>query len=116
MELVIWCLNDDFQGSKRHPVTGNDFAALPHGRSHHADSAQNFLGKCNQQAAEHTEYSLGALGGVVGLDGHAQLDDAPAQHDHTDGLDTGKNEVAEIVDNGEGVGVGSQGRTGQGGA
>ena len=116
MELVIRHLDDDFPGSKLRPVTENNFVALPHGRSHHADSGQNFLGKSDQQAAEHAEDSLGALGGVVGLDGHAQLDDAPAQHDHTDGLDTGKNEVAEIVDNGKGVGVGSQGRTGQGGA
>ena len=116
MELVIRRLDDDFPGSKLRPVTGNDFAALPHGRSHHADSTQNFLGKCNQQAAEHTEDSLGALGGVVGLDGHAQLDDAPAQNNDADGFDTGKNELRQVVDDGKGIGVSRQGRAGQNGA
>ena len=83
---------------------------------YHADSGQNLLGKSDKQTAEYAEDALGALGGVVRLDGHTQLDDAPAQHDHADGLNARKNKGAEIVDNGKGVGVGGQGRAGQGGA
>ena len=39
MELVIGRLDDDLPGTKGRPVTRDDFVALPHGRSHHADSA-----------------------------------------------------------------------------
>ena len=72
---------------------------------YHADSGQNLLGKSDKQTAEYAEDALGALGGVVRLDGHTQLDDAPAQHDHADGLNARKNKGAEIVDNGNNYGI-----------
>ncbi len=116
MDLLVWCLYGHLPCSKGCPGTGENFVVLPHGRSHHADSGQNLLGKSDEQTTEYAEDALGALGGVVRLDGHTQLDDAPAQHDHADGLNARKNEVAEVVDNGKGIGVGGQGRAGQGGA
>lgn len=83
---------------------------------YHADGAQNLFGKSDEQPAEHAEDTLGALAGVVGLDRHTQLDDTPAQDDDADGLDTGKDKVAKVVDNSKRIGVGGQGRAGQGGA
>ena len=101
------------------PPAGNSpqlEATFKTGLSHHADGAQDFLGEGDQQAAEHAQNPLGALGGVVGLDGHAQLYDAPAQDDHADGLDTGENKVGQIIHNGQRVTPAArrgQGRTGQ---
>ncbi len=50
---------------------------LPHGRSHHADSGQNLLGKSDEQTTEYAEDALGALGGVGETGWTYQLDDAP---------------------------------------
>ena len=58
--------------------------------SYRADSGQNLLGESDDQPTEHTQHTLAALAGVVRLDGHTELDDAPAQDDHADGLDAGK--------------------------
>ena len=57
---------------------------------HRADGGQNFLAERDDQPAEHAQHTLAALAGVVGLDAHAELDDAPAQDDHADGLDAGE--------------------------
>ena len=73
--------------------------------SRHADGGQNLLCKSDNKAAKDAEDALRPLAGVVGLDRHTQLDDAPAQDHHADGLDAGENKVAEVVDNGEGVAV-----------
>ena len=78
MNFLVWRLYDHLPCSKGCPGTGDNFVVLPHGRSHHADSGQNLLGKSDEQAAEHAEDALGALAGVVGLDRHTQLDDTPA--------------------------------------
>jgi len=83
---------------------------------HRADGGQDFFAERDNQAAEHAQDSLSALAGVVGLDAHAQLDDAPAQDNYADGLDAGKNEIAQVVDNGERVISGGKGRYGECGA
>ena len=86
-------------------------------RSYHANGAQDFLCKSDHQAAEQTEKALGALAGVVGLKAHAHLDNAPAQDDDAKGLDDGKDKVAQVIDNSQGVGApGGEGRDGQHGA
>ena len=72
---------------------------------------QNFLGKGNQQAPEQAEKTLCTLTGVVGLDAHAHLNNAPAQDDNTQSLDDGENEVREVVDDGERVRTGGKGRS-----
>lgn len=49
---------------------------------------------------------------IVGLDRHAHLHNAPAQNDDADGADAGKDEVGEIVYNGERVAACGKGRGG----
>ena len=79
--------------------------------SQDADGGKYLLGKGDQEAAEQTQKALGALAGIVGLDGHTDLDDAPAQDDDADGPDRGEDEVGQVVDDGERV-CGGQGRDG----
>ena len=67
------------------------------------DEGEDLLGKRDHNAARDGEHAVGALGGVVALEGQAQLEDAEAQQDHTDGPDEAENEVAEVVDNRERV-------------
>ncbi len=76
---------------------------FPYRGSQDADGGKYLLGEGDQQAAEQTQKALGALAGVVGLDGHTDLDDAPAQDDDADGPDRGEDEVGQVVDDGEGV-------------
>ena len=39
----------------------------------------------------------------MGLQGQANLDDAPAQQDQADGTDQAEDEVAQVVHNGQGI-------------
>lgn len=71
--------------------------------SYHTNGGQNLLGEGDHEAAEQAEEALGALAGVVGLDGHAHLHHAPAQDDDTQGPDNGENKVAQIVHDGQRV-------------
>ena len=64
---------------------------------HRSDGGQNLLGKGDHQTAEQAEEALRALAGIMGLDGHPHLHDAPAQDNDAQGLDDGKDEVAHIV-------------------
>lgn len=66
-------------------------------RLHHTDSRQNFLCKGNQQTTEQTEDALRSLRRVVGLHGHTELHNAPAEDDNADRLDAGKNEVGQVI-------------------
>ena len=61
------------------------------------DEGEDLLGERDHNAARDGEHAVGALGGVVALEGQAQLEDAEAQQDEADGPDEGKNEVAEVV-------------------
>lgn len=81
---------------------------------HRADSGQNLLGEGNHQAAEQTEETLCPLAGVVGLDRHTHLHDAPAEDNHAQGLNDGENEVGQVIDNAQRVGACGKGRDGQG--
>ena len=59
MDLLVWCLYGHLPCSKGCPGTGENFVVLPHGRSHHADSGQNLLGKSDEQTTEYAEDALG---------------------------------------------------------
>ena len=50
----------------------------------------------------------------MGLEGQAHLEDAVAQQDQAHGADQGKNEVRQILHDGQGI-VGGKGGDGQGG-
>lgn len=72
-----------------------------------ADGRQDLLGKGDHQAAEQAQEALGSLAGVMALDRHTDLDDAPAKDNNADGLDSGKDEVRQVVDHRDRIGAGS---------
>ena len=55
-----------------------------------ADSGKDLLCKSDHQAAEQAQEALGSLAGVMALDRHTDLDDAPAEDNNADGLDRGR--------------------------
>ena len=57
---------------------------------------------------------LRSLAGIVGLDGHTHLHDAPAEDDNAQCLDDGKHKVGQVSDDGKRI-VSSQRRAGHGG-
>lgn len=75
-----------------------------------ADGGQDLLGEGNHQPTEQAKEALGALAGVMGLDAHANLDNAPAQDDDADGLDDIENEVGKAVDNSQRIRTSSHSR------
>ena len=50
----------------------------------------------------------------MGLQGQADLDDAPAQQDQTDGTDQAEDELRQVVHNGQRIAAGGSSRQGQG--
>ena len=54
------------------------------------DKGENLLRKSNDNAASDGEHTVGPLGGVVALEGQAQLEDAEAQQDQAHGADQGE--------------------------
>lgn len=63
-----------------------------------ADGGQDLLGEGDHQSAEQAEEALGTLAGIMRLDAHTHLDNAPAQDDDTYGLDDVENEVGQTAD------------------
>ena len=78
------------------------------------DQGQDFLGEGDDDATGQGQEAVGALRGIVGLQGQANLDDAPAQQDQADGTDQAEDEVAQVVHNGQGIAAGGGSRQGQG--
>ncbi len=76
---------------------------------HRADQRQNLLGKGDKQTAEQTQQALRPLAGIVALDAHAHLHDTPAENDNADGLDDRKDEVRQVVDDGQRITAGGVG-------
>ena len=62
-----------------------------------ADSREDLLCKRDHKPAEQAQEALGTLAGVMALDRHTDLDDAPAEDNNADGLDRGEDEVREIA-------------------
>ena len=118
VDLIVWGNNPDL------PVAVGGLAAtgdpvifssvLSHSGLNRADGGQNLLGKGDHQAAEQAEKPLCALGGVVGLDGHPHLDDAPAQDDHAHRLDDVEDEIGKVIYDGQGIAGGPGGGRGHG--
>ena len=67
------------------------------------DKGEDLLSKGNDNAARDGQHTVGPLGGVVALEGQAKLEDAEAQQDQADGPDQGKDEVAQIGHNLQGI-------------
>ena len=51
------------------------------------DQGENLLGKGDDNAARHGEHAIGALGGIVALEGQAYLQNTEAQQDEANGAD-----------------------------
>ena len=62
-----------------------------------SDEGEDLTGKGDHDTAGDGEHTVGPLGGVVALEGQAQLEDAEAQQDQADGPDQGKDEVAQVL-------------------
>ena len=76
------------------------------------DQIQNFFRKCNHQTAEESQKAGAALRGVMGLQAQTDLHHTPAQQDHADGFDGGKDEGGQVVDGSQRVITGGEsGRT-----
>ena len=67
------------------------------------DQSEDLFGKGDHNAARNGEHAVGALGGVVALEGQAHLEDAVAQQDQAHGADQGKDEVGQVVDHVQGI-------------
>ena len=52
-----------------------------------SNQGQDFLRKCNDNPACHSENTIGPLAGVVAFQRQTDLEDAEAQQDHTHGAD-----------------------------
>ena len=74
-----------------------------------SDEGEDLTGKGNHDTAGDGEHTVGPLGGVVALEGQAQLEDAEAQQDQADGPDQGKDEVRQIFHDLEGIVCGEGG-------
>ena len=74
-----------------------------------ADGGKNLLCKSNHEPAEQAQEALGTLAGVMALDRHADLDDAPTENNNADGLDRGKDKVRQVVDHRDRIAAGGKG-------
>ena len=52
-----------------------------------SDQVEDLLGEGDHDAARHGEHTIGALGGIVTLEGQTHLQDAKAQQDESNGTD-----------------------------
>ena len=70
------------------------------------DQGQDLFGKGDHNAARNGEHTVGALRGVVGLEGQAHLQNAVAQQDQAHSADQGKDEVGQVVDHAQRIAAG----------
>ena len=75
------------------------------------DQGEDLLGEGDHDAAGDGEDAVGTLGGVMGLEGQAHLQDTVPQQDEAYRPDEGKDKVGQAVDHRQGI-VGGQGRDG----
>ena len=69
------------------------------------DQRQDLLGECNDDAARDGQDAVCALRRIVRLEGQTDLQNAKAEQDQADGANQRKNEVTQVVDNGQRIAV-----------
>ena len=84
-------------------LCGRDRLCVPGRLLSPGDESEDLLRKSYYNAARDGEDTVGALGGVVGLEGEAHLEDAVTQQDEAHGPDEGKDEVGQAGDHGQRV-------------
>ena len=77
------------------------------------DQVQNLLGEGDDDTTGQSQEAVAPLGGVMGLQGKAHLDNAPAQQNEAHGPDQAEDKGTQIVDHGQGIagGVSGHGQT-----
>ena len=70
------------------------------------DKVQDFFCEGDNDAARKGQKTVGTLGRIMALEGHAHLNDTPAKDDQTDSTDKAEDEITEIVDYGDGIAAG----------
>lgn len=78
------------------------------------DESEDLLRKSYYNAARDGEDTVGALGGVVGLEGEAHLEDAVTQQDEAHGPDEGKMKSDRLVTTDRGSSAAKAGTTAKG--
>lgn len=63
-----------------------------------SNQCQDFLRKCNNNPASHSEDAIRPLAGVVTFQRQTDLENAEAQQNQTDGADQAEDEVTQIID------------------
>ena len=76
------------------------------------DEGENLLSEGDDDTACHRQHTVGALGGIVALEGQAHLQDAEAQQDETNGADQRENEIGQVVDHRQRIVCGQRGHRG----
>ena len=77
------------------------------------DKVQNLLGEGDDDTTGQSQEAIASLGRVMGLQGKAHLDNAPAQQNEAHGPNQAEDKGTQIVDHGQGIvgGVGGHGQT-----
>ena len=69
-----------------------------------SNQRQDFLRKCNDNPACHSEDTIGPLAGIVAFQRQTDLENAEAQQDQTDGSNQAEYKVRKVVDHRQRVG------------
>ncbi len=67
------------------------------------DKVQNLLGEGDDDTTGQSQEAVAPLGGVMGLQGKAHLDNTPAQQNEANGPDQTEDKGTQIVDHGQGI-------------
>ena len=69
---------------------------------------QDFLGEGDDDAAGQGQEAVGALAGIMGLEGQTHLHDAPAQQDQANGTDQAEDELTKVVHHSQRIAAGGR--------
>lgn len=69
------------------------------------DQRQDLLGERNDDTARNGQNAICALGRIVRLEGQTDLQNAEAEQNQADRTDQGKDEIAQVIDNGKRIAV-----------